>query len=215
MKLRMTRRIVIATALIIAASAASWAFDYRPRRSTGRTDGDEAGGRIQQGLAISPVPLDMTGKTPALVGLGSYLINAVGGCNDCHTCPSYAKGVEHNPYFGGDGQINADAFLAGGVPFQLGPVLIHSRNLTPDATGRPAGLSFEEFIGAIRTGHDPDNPGQFLQVMPWPVFRNMEDTDLLAIYEYLSAIPPQATPPDGTCQNPGEGTLPAPPPPAP
>jgi hypothetical protein len=46
-----------------------------------------------------------------------------------------------------------------------------------------------QFMTAIRTGHDPDEPDEILQVMPWPVYRNMSDRDLLAIYEYLSAIP--------------------------
>lgn len=49
---------------------------------------------------------------------------------------------------------------------------------------------------------DPSNPnclfalpginpvdGNLLQVMPWPVFNNMSNDDLLAIYTYLSAIP--------------------------
>ena len=31
--------------------------------------------------------------------------------------------------------------------------------------------------------------GDVLQIMPWPLFKNMTDHDLLAIYEYLSAIP--------------------------
>jgi hypothetical protein len=37
----------------------------------------------------------------------------------------------------------------------------------------------------------PDNPvdGNLLQIMPWPVFNNMSDHYLEAIYEYLSAIP--------------------------
>ena len=51
------------------------------------------------------------------------------------------------------------------------------------------GLTLEDFISAIRTGHDPDNPSEILQVMPWPVFRNMTDRDLTAVYTYLSAIP--------------------------
>ncbi len=36
-----------------------------------------------------------------------------------------------------------------------------------------------------------DNPvdGDLLQVMPWPVFQNMSDRYLQAIYAYLSAIP--------------------------
>ena len=31
--------------------------------------------------------------------------------------------------------------------------------------------------------------GNLLQIMPWPVFNNLSDQDLLAIYTYLSAIP--------------------------
>ncbi len=39
---------------------------------------------------------------------------------------------------------------------------------------------------------NPPNPpfdGDLLQVMPWPIYKNMTDHDLRAIYEYLSAIP--------------------------
>jgi hypothetical protein len=64
---------------------------------------------IQIGFQISPIPpakLNLQGKNRALVGLGSYIINAQGGCNDCHTCPSYKPG--HNPFPPtlSDGQIN-------------------------------------------------------------------------------------------------------------
>jgi hypothetical protein len=152
--------------------------------------------KIQQGFRIAPVHLSVHGKNHALVGLGSYLVNAVGGCNDCHTCPSYATG--HNPFAGGDGQINGDNYLAGGVPF--GP-FITSRNLTPDGSGKPAGLTFDEFLHALRTGEDPDQPGDLLQVMPWPIFRNMTDRDILAIYTYLESIPP-AEP--GDCSGAGQ-----------
>ena len=31
--------------------------------------------------------------------------------------------------------------------------------------------------------------GSRLQIMPWPVYRNMTNHDLRAIYEYLSAVP--------------------------
>ena len=53
----------------------------------------------------------------------------------------------------------------------------------------------------LRTGHDVDEPGRILQVMPWPVFSNMTDRDLRAIYEYLRAIP-HAEP--GVCVAPGQ-----------
>jgi hypothetical protein len=151
---------------------------------------------IQQGFAISPVRLNLDGKNLALVGLGSYIVNSQGGCNDCHTCPSYASG--HNPFTGGNGQINSDHYMAGGVPF--GPFV--SANLTPDGAGKPEGLTLAQFKMAIRTGHDPRTPpDDILQVMPWPIYRFMTDRDLNAIYEYLSAIP-QAEP--GTCSGAGQ-----------
>ena len=82
-------------------------------------------------------------------------------------------------------QINAEHYLAGGVSF--GPFT--SDNITPDADGKPAGLSLGEFKTLLRTGHDPDDPDEILQVMPWPVFGDMTDRDLNAIYEYLRSIP--------------------------
>ncbi len=39
---------------------------------------------IQIGFSISPVRLNLRDKDPELVGLGSYIVNAQGGCNDCH-----------------------------------------------------------------------------------------------------------------------------------
>lgn len=144
---------------------------------------DEADSRIQIGFSIAPVPLDLAGKNRARVGLGSYLVNAVGGCNDCHTHPNFVAGGD--PYLGQAEVINASEYLAGGRVF--GPFT--SANITPDEYGRPAGLTFEEFEHLLRTGEDPDVPGMLLQVMPWPIYGNMSDNDLRAIYEYLSAIP--------------------------
>jgi hypothetical protein len=140
--------------------------------------------RAAIGFRIAPVPLSTRGKDRLLVGLGSYLVNAVGGCNDCHTRPSYAAGGD--PFQGQPEQINAEQYLTGGR--QFGPQ-ITSPNLTPDENGRPHGLSFAQFRTLLRTGRDPDEPGRILQVMPWPVYGKMNDLDLLAIYEYLSAIP--------------------------
>jgi cytochrome c553 len=153
--------------------------------------------RVKEGFAIAPVHLNLRGKNRALVGLGSYIVNAQASCSDCHTCPTYTPG--HNPYDGiGDGQINGTNYLAGGVAF--GP-FITSANITPDSSGKPAGLDFDEFLHVLRTGQDPDNPGALLQVMPWPILRNMTDHDIRAIYEYLSSIP-HADP--GNCGGPGE-----------
>ncbi len=157
----------------------------------GYTAGSES--RIQRGMQIAPVSLNVQGKNRAQVYLGSYLVNAVSTCNDCHTCPSYAAGHKQVP--GQNPQVNAENYLAGGVPF--GPFM--SANITPDENGLPAGLTWEQFRTALRTGHEPN--GDFLFVMPWPVFRHMTDHDLHAIYTYLTAIP-HATP--GSCGGAGE-----------
>jgi hypothetical protein len=156
-------------------------------------EGHKQDPRIARGFAIAPVPLSYDKddhEKKELVGLGSYLVNAVGGCNDCHTQPSYAPG--HDPFMGQPKQVNTAHYLGGGRVF--GPFV--SRNLTPE-NGLPAGRTYQQFKYEIRTGLDLDHLhpqfGPFLQVMPWPAFQDLTDRDLRAIYEYLKTIPP-ATP---------------------
>ncbi len=142
--------------------------------------------RIQIGLRYASaqgITLKLAGKNRASVGLGSYLVNAVGGCNDCHTAPPYT--LDPEAFLGAPKQVNVACYLAGGTEF--GPFV--SRDITPWENGKPAGLTFDEFKHVIRTGEDPDNPGQVLHVMPWPVYQSMSDHDLRAIYDYLTAIP--------------------------
>ena len=112
--------------------------------------------RVQQGFESSPVPkakLNLAGKNPAKVGLGSYLVN-VGGCSDCHSFPRFLeKGntagsnpAAGDPYEGTPStqsvsrqlvaNYNVSHFLAGGRCF--GP--FYARDLTPDANGQPEGL---------------------------------------------------------------------------
>jgi hypothetical protein len=150
---------------------------------------------VRIGLAIAPVKLNVHGKDVRLIGLGSYIVNAQSVCADCHSCPTYSVG--HNPYLGQPKQFNADNYLAGGVSF--GPFT--SANITPDANGKPAGLTESQFRHVLRTGQDPDGSGRLLQVMPWPMFQSMSDHDIRAIYQYLRAIPP-AQP--GGCSGPGQ-----------
>jgi len=142
--------------------------------------------KIEIGAKITPVHLNMSHKDASTVYLGSYIVNAMGGCNDCHTNPSYT--ATGDPYKGQPKAFNAAKYLGGGATF--GPFT--SRNITPDATGKPAGLSYSDFVQVIRTGKDFDHQHGAnvpLQVMPWPVYQSMTDRDLAAIYAYLSAIP--------------------------
>jgi len=181
---RFVKAIGVVTAVGVVAGAL-----IGPRVSAQGPGPNDDESKIRQGFLIAPVPLNLNRRNRARVGLGSYLVNAVGGCNDCHTWPNYAPGGD--PYLGEPKQVNAEGYMGGGRLF-FGPVI--SRNLTPDHTGRPAGgASYREFLEIMRTGVDPDQAhpqfGPLLQVMPWSVYQDMTDNDLRAIYEYLSAIP--------------------------
>jgi hypothetical protein len=156
------------------------------RASSRRGPSDGAQARVRRGFEIVPkgVQLNLSGKNRALVGLGSYIVNAQGGCNDCHTHPNYAPGSD--PFQGQPEMIDAGQYMAGGR--QFGPLT--ASNITPDHAGRPNGLTRSQFIEAMRTGHDPRAPaGKILQVMPWPVYGKMTDHDLSAVYEFLRSIP--------------------------
>ena len=130
--------------------------------------------RATRGLAISPVPLSLQGKSGRermLIGLGSYIVNAASDCAGCHSTPA--------------------GFLAGGNPFALGgDQVVRSRNLTPDPT-TGLQLSRDQFFETVRTGRD-FHAGQtrMLVVMPWTTLRWASDVDLDAIYAYLRAVPP-------------------------
>src|SRR6266478_1203130 len=187
-----------------------------------RADDDDNESKIQVGFAIAPVPLNLAGKNQALVGLGSYIVNAQGDCDGCHSAgPATEFAPGGNPYFGQPTKINPATYLGGGRDFGPFPAPgfphIVSRNLTPDKTGLPeGGHTFSEFVQIIRTGKDFDHlhptctgmpnancvpppfDGDLLQIMPWPVYQHMTDHDLRAIYEYLSAIPCIEGPTDPT-----------------
>jgi hypothetical protein len=139
--------------------------------------------RAKSGLEIAPVKLKLKGLDRGLVGLGSYFVNGAGGCNDCHSVDTYAPGGD--PFAGEPEKINEDTYLAGGRNFGIAI----SPNLTPDESGRPAGLTYKKFFNAIRFGKDPDEPGELLQIMPWPIYSKLQDRDIRAVYEYLKAVP--------------------------
>lgn len=205
----------LGTTLVFAGAAIAGLLLNSPRgKATDDEEGNES--RIERGFDIAPVPLNLEGKNRALVGLGSYIVNAQADCDGCHSAgPPTEFAPGGNPYFGQPTKINKDTYLGGGRHFQIAPNFpdIISRNLTPDKTGMPeGGRSFAEFVHIIRTGADLDGlhpncsatvttncfptgtgippfKADLLQVMPWPIHKNMTEHDLRAIYEYLSAIP--------------------------
>ena len=207
-------------AALVSLVVAGTLISSRGMQALEDNDNDSGQSKIQKGFQIAPVHLNLAGKNRALVGLGSYIVNAVSECNGCHSAGPPTEFVPFfNPYFGQPKKSNPATYLGGGRDFGPFPgpnsaVHIVSRNLTPDKTGRAiGGAKFSEFIEIIRHGTDFDHlhptcsatvttnclpppfRGDLLQIMPWPAYQDMTDHDLRAIYEYLSAIPCIAGPP--------------------
>jgi Amidohydrolase len=59
---------------------------------------DQPESQIRRGFEIAPVPLNLQGRNRAWVGMGSYLVNAVGDCNGCHAGPSGEYAPGGNPF---------------------------------------------------------------------------------------------------------------------
>src|SRR6202521_1597006 len=209
---------VMGVTLALAGFALAVTLVRSPRVQAQEDDDDRDSNdpRIEQGFDIAPVRLNLDGKNRSLVGLGSYIVNAQGDCNGCHSAgPATEFAMGGNPYFGQKPtKVNPKTYLGGGRHFVLIPGPpgmfpdIISRNLTPDKTGRAeGGNTFAQFETIMRTGVDMDKvhptcteapdgkcipppfDGSLLQIMPWPIHQNMTDHDLRAIYEYLSSIP--------------------------
>jgi hypothetical protein len=165
---------------------------------------------VIRGLAIQPLGTIGSGSalTEALIGRGSYLVNAVANCNDCHTNPdrTYAPGANFL-------KINTAGYLAGGRVFiappaaamQLGVV----RSMTADLTGASKGFfaggasapDFFTFEAILDYGAHIDDakPMPLAWPMPWQHFRNMTLDDLQAVYTYIKSV--QQVLPRGTAND--------------
>ena len=152
-------------------------FNSSPRVEAQNAPDNYEASLIEEGFEIAPVPLNLAGKDRNLVGLGSYLVNAVGDCNGCHSSGApplafYPYKTGKNPYFDQPQKIDPSVYLNGGANFgtplgfvgtptgpnqYAGPAII-SRNLTPDKNGRPeGGRTLSDFMRIMRTGVDLDH----------------------------------------------------------
>jgi hypothetical protein len=217
MTLKQLKSAMASAAALTAAFFAGTMMITSPRVHADSGETALAESRIVIGFKIAPVKLNLKGLDLNLVGLGSYIVNAQGDCNGCHTSPDYGPEYSKDPTFVGvppPGVVNPAAYLGGGTFFATFPggANIFSRNLTPDITGLPeGGHTLDEFKTILRTGHDYDNAhppcpatgaegcilgppvtpinATVLQIMPWATYGQMSDNDIAAIYEYLKAIP--------------------------
>ncbi len=147
----------------------------------------------------SPPPLSQQ----ELIKRGRYL-TTIGACHDCHSPKVMTpRGPEPDPtrLLSGHPMNDPIPAIRGNENWILfsqdltsfvGPWGVsYSANLTPDDTGIGA-WSFDQFKTAIRKGKYKGLEGSrdLLPPMPWQMYRNFTDDDLLAIFTFLKSLPP-------------------------
>src|SRR5271170_3658107 len=119
MKLRQRIKVLVTTTSFAGAALAVILTRSPAVQAQEDWNGDERS-LIKIGFEITPVPLNLEGKNPDLVGLGSFIVNAQGDCNSCHTAggpPNYNYANGGNPYFGQPQKTDPTTYLAGGTDF--------------------------------------------------------------------------------------------------
>jgi len=152
-------------------------------------------------LAADPATTTVEDK----LARGKYLVT-IAGCNDCHT--------PFKPKQGGGAEPDMSRMLSG-HPESLamppapelpnGPWKVVSAgtntawsgpwgvsvtaNLTPDPETGLGRWTFRNFKDTIRTGRHMGRGRPILPPMPIPMYKNMTDDDLEAVFSYLQSIP--------------------------
>jgi cytochrome c553 len=118
------------------------------------------------------------GLAETLIERGSYLVNTIGACGNCHAR---------------DTAFNRTLDLAGGATEdrEFGHVVIS--NITPDPETGIGKWTQAEILVALRDGKRPD--GSIIgPPMPIPVYRQLSDHDAEAISAYLLSLKPVKNP---------------------
>jgi mono/diheme cytochrome c family protein len=108
---------------------------------------------------------------------GAYLVHGIVACGNCHT----PKGP--------DGHALADQELSGRFMFDLPAIHAVAPNITQDNDTGIGKWTDEQIINAIRNGKRPDGTS-IGPPMPVVFYRNMSDSDVLAIVAYLRSVKP-------------------------
>ena len=123
--------------------------------------------------------LSSVGFADTAIERGSYLVNTIGACGNCHARDTAA---------------NRTSDLAGGLEIndpQVG--LIVMPNITPDPDTGIGKWTAAEIVVALRDGKRPD--GSIIgPPMPIAVYRQMSDHDAEAIAAYLLSLKPIRNP---------------------
>lgn len=156
---------------------------------------------------LIPLLALLAGATQAAdrVERGRYLVNT-SGCMDCHTAlkmgasgpePDMARRLAGHPQ---ELVISAPvappagpwmAVIANSGTAFSGPWGVSfAANLTPDAETGLGRWSETDFVQTLRTGRHLGRGRPVLPPMPIPVYSQMTDDDLKAMFAYLQTLPP-------------------------
>jgi mono/diheme cytochrome c family protein len=128
--------------------------------------------------AMPPAKGDAAPPASDKVAYGSYIVNALAHCFECHTTP----GPDGAPDF-------ANGMGAGGFEIQLAPgMVVTTANITPDMETGIGKWSDQEIKTALTEGVRPGG-GKLAPPMPFGFFKNMTEEDLDAVVAYLRTVP--------------------------
>lgn len=123
--------------------------------------------------ACAPATVQPTAEQE--VARGAYLVNNIGGCNDCHT-PMTPQGPDTTHALQG-----AQLVFAPLIEIPWAPA-------APPIAGGPGGYSDEQFVSFLQTGIRPDGSQAR---PPMPQFR-LNEADARAMVAYIKTLTPAA-----------------------
>lgn len=122
------------------------------------------------GACSQPQTAQLTGA--ALVERGEYLVNNIGGCNDCHT-PMTPQGPDMTRSLQG-----ATLMFEPTIQIPWAPA-------APSIAGLPEGYTEEQFVAFMQTGVRADGSHT---LPPMPAFR-LNEEDARAMAAYIATVP--------------------------
>jgi mono/diheme cytochrome c family protein len=148
--------------------------------------------------------LAATAPPPDAVARGKYIVSTA-ACHDCHTPfklgpggpePDMSRALSGHPQ---DLVMPPAPALA--LPWGMAAAATNTAwagpwgvsftaNLTPDPETGIGKWSARNFRDTIRSGRHLGRGRAILPPMPWPVYRNLTDADLDAVFAYLQTVPP-------------------------
>jgi len=154
----------------------------------------------------APAPAAESQPKQSPVERGKYLVEAIAGCDDCHT-PKKGMGPD-GPVLDMTRRLSghSEKDVMPAPPKPAGPWVVtgagdltawagpwgvsYPINLTPDENTGIGIWTEDMFVRAIKQNKHMGQSRPILPPMPVHIFKNMTDDDLKAIFAFLKTLPP-------------------------